>query len=215
MLKILVIGEKVIQLLDKQIQIISCDTGNFYSNREVRLHLANKKVKAERRYLKNKLERTTDDSERERLTDLIALKTQYAKSTKDKLLKLLENKVNSNIASDGRHHVRELKENEVGNMRTISVFDSALTRTIGAKIDEFTEDFMVVQVYYFDIMKDIIYNGFIYHGEKYIYFTSSAGQIRTKKLVFIKESVYKEHERTLMCGLTLDDINAKGGNNPN
>lgn len=215
MLKILVIGEKVIQLLDKQIQIISCDTGNFYSNREVRLHLANKKVKAERRYLKNKLERTTDDSERERLIDLIALKTQYAKSTKDKLLKLLENKVNSNIASDGRHHVRELKENEVGNMRTISVFDSALTRTIGAKIDEFTEDFMVVQVYYFDIMKDIIYNGFMYHGEKYIYFTSSAGQIRTKKLVFIKESVYKKHERTLMCGLTLDDINAKGGNNPN
>ena len=43
---------------------------------------------------------------------------------------------------------------------------------------------MVVQTYYFDIIKDIIYFGFEYKGEKYIYFTSSAGQIRQKEMCF-------------------------------
>ena len=33
--------------------------------------------------------------------------------------------------------------------------------------------------------------------------------------MFIKESVWLKHEKTLMCGLTLDKINALGGNNPN
>ena len=61
----------------------------------------------------------------------------------------------------------------------------------------------------------MIFNGFEYQGEKYIYFTSSAGQIRTKKVVFIKESLWQKHEKTIMCGLTIDAINAKGGNNPN
>mgnify|MGYP002509053264 CR=1 FL=1 len=78
---------------------------------------------------------------------------------------------------------------------------------IGAKQDELCEDFMVVRVYYFDVIKDLIYYGFTYKGEKYIYFTSSAGQIRTKKTVFIKESVWKQFEKTIMCGLTIDLIN--------
>ena len=74
---------------------------------------------------------------------------------------------------------------------------------------------MVIQVYYYDMIKDLIYFGYEYKGEKYIYFTSSAGQIRTKKTVFIKESLWNKYEKTLMCGLTIDIINAKGGNNPN
>ena len=86
---------------------------------------------------------------------------------------------------------------------------------IGAKPDELCEDFMVIQTYYFSIIQDLIYYGFTYKGEKYIYFTSSAGQIRTKKCVFVKESVWKKYEKTIMCGLTIDEINKKGGNNPN
>ena len=162
--------------------------------------------------------------------DLIKLKNKKIKESKNKLLKLLENKIESNVVTNGKHHIRELRnlnpsgdkcniyryEKEPFNdKKIISVFDSAFTRMIGAKQDELNEDFMVVQVYYFDIIKDLIYHGFTYKGEKYIYFTSSAGQIRTKKTVFIKESVWKKYEKTIMCGLTIDSINAKGGNNPN
>lgn len=149
------------------------------------------------------------------LKDMIAMKNKKIKSSKNALLQLLENKVNSNISSNGKHHIRTLSENMVSQKNIISVFDSTLTRMIGAKPDELSEDFMVVQVYYFDVIKDLINFGFIYKGEKYIYFTSSAGQIRTKKTVFIKESIWNKYEKTIMCGLTIDSINSKGGCNPN
>ena len=150
-----------------------------------------------------------------RVKEWIAIKNKAIKETKDVLLKLLSNKVEANIQSNGKHHTRNLQENQVSDKNIISVFDSSFTRMIGAKQDELCEDFMVVQVYYFDVIKDLIYYGFMYKGEKYIYFTSSAGQIRTKKTVFIKESVWKKYEKTIMCGLTIDDINSRGGNNPN
>jgi hypothetical protein len=251
--------------LDVQVQILSVDTGNFYSNKEARLHWANHKLRAERNRLinggdiisSNGIKRTivglkeieskitkygTTVSELEKaakseygftqfgenqeelfklydsysfLKHLISIKNKSIKKTKDDLLKLLENKINANIQSNGSHHIRALRENQVSEKNVISVFDSSFTRMIGAKQDELCEDFMVVQVYYFDVIKDLIYYGFTYKGEKYIYFTSSAGQIRTKKTVFIKESIWKQYEKTIMCGLTIDSINEKGGNNPN
>ena len=252
-------------MLDKQINIYSVDTGNFYSNREARLHWLNHKLRVERNQLINgdtvkgadgKTKRTIqglkevesiliergfdksgldlmekgeyhslvldDDNELMdyikryiQLKELIAIKNRQIKDTKNALLQLLANKVNANIESNGKHHIRTLRENQVSNKNIISVFDSSFTRMIGAEQDKLSEDFMVVQVYYFDVIKDLIYYGFMYKGEKYIYFTSSAGQIRTKKTVFIKESVWKQYEKTIMCGLTIADINKKGGNNPN
>jgi hypothetical protein len=254
-------------MLDKQISIYSVDTGNFYSNKEARLHWKNHKLRAERNRLVNggdiisasgikrtiiglkeieskinkygvsisELEESTkfedgcgfakfgeNQEELFKLYDsynlakhLISIKNKSIKKTKDDLLKLLENKINANIQSNGSHHIRALRENQVSDKNIISVFDSSFTRMIGAKQDELCEDFMVVQVYYFDVIKDLIYYGFTYKGEKYVYFTSSAGQIRTKKTVFIKESVWKQYEKTIMCGLTIDSINQKGGNNPN
>lgn len=251
--------------LDVQVQILSVDTGNFYSNREASLHWLNHKFRIERSELKKKEEdvisalseygigkqeldlilkyeydfNSCEDNvavvsklcdEYCNIKELLKLKNQKIKESKDKLLKLLSNKIEANIATNGKHHIRELRNlnpsgnkedvlkyaNEpFGDKKIISVFDSSFTRMIGAKQNELTEDFMVVQVYYFDIIKDLIYHGFTYKGEKYIYFTSSAGQIRTKKTVFIKESVWKKYEKTIMCGLTIDSINEKGGNNPN
>ena len=141
----------------------------------------------------------------------IELKREKIKETKNALLQLLENKTNENIKTNGRHHIRKLTDNDVSHINEISVFESSLTRMIGAEIDKLSKDFMVVQIYYFQILHDILLFGFMYEGEKYVYFTSSAGQIRTKKAVFIKESVWKKYEKTIMCGLTIDDINAKGG----
>lgn len=151
----------------------------------------------------------------ETINELIFYKNKKAKETKNKLLKILSNKVETNIEHNGCHHTRKLNEDEISAKNIISVFDSYFTRTIGIKQNELSEDFMVIQVFYFDVIKDLIYHGFTYKGEKYIYLTSSAGQIRTKKCVFVKESVWNKYEKTLMCGLTIDDINAKGGNNPN
>lgn len=249
-------------MLDKQIQIFSCDTGNFYSKKESKLHWKIHKLKIEKNQLMNGFSSNNDkrtiiglkdiaaklkdyglqDSDLEsiykesydfsvhgddleeieilgkrykRIKELITEKNAKIKETKNNLLNILSNKVEANIRTNGTHHIRELNEDSISNNNVISVFDSYFTRTIGAKQDELCEDFMVVQVYYFDVIKDLIYNGFTYKGQKYVYFTSSAGQIRTKKTVFVKESVWKKYEKSIMCGLTIEDINAKGGNNPN
>ena len=74
--------------------------------------------------------------------------------------------------------MRYLRQEELKDTNVISVFESSLTRTIGIKKDELTDALIVVQVYYFDVFKDLSFYGFMYKGEKYRYFTSSAGQIR-------------------------------------
>lgn len=247
-------------ILQSQIQILSVDTGNFYSNREAYLHWYNHKLRMERNSLLEKIKplkselakngidekqlngyyRSFNDDSLSQdveqyeevskyctLRSYVELKGKKIKQSKEKLLTLLSNKVDVNIEQGGKHHTRVLRnvkpasneladvfkhcDEDIGESNHISVFESAFTRTIGAKLDELSEDFMVIQVYYFQIIRDLIHNGFVYKGEKYRYFTSSAGQIRTKKCVFIKESVWNKYEKTLMCGLTIDDINANGG----
>jgi len=147
------------------------------------------------------------------LYELIIHKREKAKESKDKLLRLLGNKVQHNINTNGTDHIRNLDDTILNDNNVVSMFDSFLSRTLKIEEDELTDNLIIVQIYYFDVFKDISFFGFTYKGEKYRYFTSSAGQIRKKKTVFIKESVWQKYEKTLMCGLTIDDINAKGGIN--
>lgn len=160
---------------------------------------------------------------------IIKHKRKKANLSKGKLLNLLSNKTiqkenlsnkieyckSHNIPYNKKIELRELRKDELNDNNIISVFESSLTRIIGIKKDELTDALIVVQVYYFDVFKDLSFYGFMYNGEKYRYFTSSAGQIRKKKAVFIKESVWNKVEKTVMCGLTIDKINSKGGNNVN
>ena len=258
-------------MLEKQIDIYSLDTGDFYSNHEAHLHWLNHTLRVEKNQLINgftltnkfnKNKRTivglkeverklkdfglndsdlskivkgnyefglVDETDRDNVISLcerycnikkiIDIKNVKIKESKEKLLKLLANKTEINKQTKGKNHIRELREDAVSDKKIISaiisVFDSSFTRMISAEQDKLCEDFVVVQIYYFSVLKDLINFGFVYKGEKYIYFTSSAGQIRTKKTVFVKESVWNKHEKTIMCGLTLNEINKKGGNNPN
>ena len=111
--------------------------------------------------------------------------------------------------------VRELRPEYIKQSNVISIFESFLTRTLHMKTNELSDALIIVRVYFFEVFRDIVLNGFNLNGEHYVVFTASAGQIRTKKCVFIKESLLRQHERTLMCGLTVEHINACGGCNPN
>lgn len=98
----------------------------------------------------------------------------------------------------------------------VSLFESYTVRTMDLKIDELTTDLIIVTMLHYDIMEQLITKGFTYktidnNGKeiihKYRVFTSSAGQIRKKKVVFIKENLWNKYEKTFMCGLTISDIN--------
>lgn len=146
---------------------------------------------------------------------IIKHKQDKAKQSGEALAALLANRVRQNEQTNGRDHIRTLRHNDLHDNNVISVFESALTRTIGIPADGMTDALIVVQVYYFDVFKDLTFYGFLFHGEKYRYYTSSAGQIRQKKAIFIKETVWNRIEKSIMCGLTIDKINAKGGINVN
>lgn len=110
---------------------------------------------------------------------------------------------------------RNLRDSYIADKNVISVFDSVLTRALKIDTNTISTDILIVQAYFFDILKELIKDGFILNNEKYICFTASAGQIRTKKTVFIRESVFKECHNSLMCGLSIEKINEYGGINVN
>lgn len=118
-------------------------------------------------------------------------------------------------ALDRMDGTRAFREEFLSPYNVISIFDSALLRIIGAEPNTLTTDLVVVKTCYFKVLKDIISHGFTLRGERYVIYTASAGQIRTKRSVFIREACLRENEGRLMCGLTIDGINAAGGVNIN
>lgn len=194
--------------LQNQIQIYSVDTSFFYNESERKTHdILNKAYILRLKYKKElvKVEKNSDEKEISKLNDKLRIINKHIKQGKEILyIKLSKNK-----------QVRELNNNYINNKKIISVFESVLTRSIGAETDELNTDILVIQTYFFQILEDIITNGFIWNGERYKWFTASAGQIRTKKTLFIKESVWEKYKLSLMCGLTMESINKQGGMNIN
>ena len=216
--------------LEKQIHIYSVDTSAFFNNEEQQIDNSLSTL----RRLKYALSKNTKFRKKEKNGEFKnenLSKSKYAKYRCEKFVTEYENdykQLYSEIISqinDCKKHlkntmvqnkeIRVLNPNYLIDKNVISVFESTLTRTIGLKTNELTTDILVVQTYYYDIIEQIIKNGFYLNGEKYKYLTSSAGQIRTKKTVFIKESVWNQYEKSLMCGLTVKEINKLGGINVN
>lgn len=155
-----------------------------------------------------KRDEAVDIGDRDRIRQIdkeIKSTNSVIKILKDELVSLLHN----------HRSERTLRAEYVVPKNVISVFESMLTRTLGMQTGRLYDDFMVIRTYYFDVIEDLILNGYSFNGERYICFTASAGQIRTKKTVFIKEKVWQQYQKTLMCGLTVDSINSQGGININ
>lgn len=110
---------------------------------------------------------------------------------------------------------RSLQMTKLKSRDIVSLFSSSLTRAIGIPTGHLTSSLIIVKTFYFKVLEDIIKDGFTLGGQEYVPFTASAGQIRTKKTVFIKKEVYQRIQPSLMCGLSPKKINNKGGVNVN
>lgn len=99
--------------------------------------------------------------------------------------------------------------------KRVSIFDSSLTRYFGLKERDFNEEIVIIKVYFFDVAESIVKNGFYMNGYKYKFFSASAGQIRTKKLVAVREDLLNQYWNSLTAGLTIEKINKLGGMNIN
>jgi hypothetical protein len=191
--------------LKTQIHVYSIDTSAFYKKRERKIHNKLNQLYYCKKIYRKKLNKEKDEKVLKRYRQHFDLISKNIKILKKKLTKLLSK----------NDIVRRLDQNSLNKRNVVSVFESNLTRSMQIPMNTLSTDIFIVKAYFFEVIEDIILDGFTYNGEKYVCFTASAGQIRTKKTMFIKESVLKEIENTLMCGLTKEVINNYGGVNIN
>lgn len=210
--------------LSKQIRILSVDSSAFYTDAEnvigqklSGLYLQRKFIRAEIK----KEEKEIKKEIREKVTEKLSEQRKYI----DRLIKQYKNDELFTEFSNNKI-IRILRDDSVtyalkyedGNLTgerkhkkkvVISMFESELTRTLAIKTKSFSESIIIVEEYYAEVSRQLINEGFIYKESNYKYFSSSAGQIRGKKMVFVKKELLEKHNDTLMCGLNLELINKK------
>lgn len=181
--------------LNKLVYLYSVATDAFYTEQEQYRHKRLLKL------YKARQNKSIQDYRKKSINRVI-------KREKEKLSKLLNQHLE-------KKETRKLNPSALNDRNVISLFESSLTRALGLKTNELTQDLIILNVFFFQVFEDLVKYGFEYEGEKYIFLTASAGQIRTKRSVFVKESSYSKMAKRLMCGLTVDDINNAGGINTN
>ena len=179
--------------LTKQIHLFSIDTSAFYEPDEQYIH---------QRLLKLYKLKKKDLPKWKKSCVNRVIKKEKAKLT-ERLDKRLED-----------NKPRQLNQSALVDRNIVSLFESALTRALEIPTNSLTYDLMILNVFFFQVFKSLVRDGFEYNGEKYIFLTASAGQIRTKRAVFIRESAYDKVQSRIMCGLSIEEINRQGGINP-
>ncbi|MGG3623847.1 hypothetical protein ABES25_09880 [Bacillus gobiensis] len=121
----------------------------------------------------------------------------------------LESKVREN------KYTRKLNTLRLNPSARISIFESTLTRKLKMEINKLSDKLIVVEIFNYDVFEDILERGFKYNGKRYVYWSSSSGQIRDKKAVFILKEAWDEKkggiENSITAGLSIRDINNNGG----
>lgn len=200
--------------LDKQYCIYGLDTSAFYFEEE--------RIVEQKMYkLRDMKKGYKDILKSDELSDAIkfVIEKKYKETSKElsRLKEVLISMMKGNMV-----RYRHLNEIKLNPHNRISVFDSELTRSfdmtplnlnVRQTVDNVivNEQMMVITVFFFEVLENMINKGFCHNGYKYVYFASSAGQIRTKKAVFVREDLLERCWNQLACGLTIDEINSKGG----
>ena len=180
--------------LTKQIQLFSIGTDAFYEPQE--------------QYHHQRLLKLYQVRKRQMPTWKRASINRLIKKEKNKLVALLEDRLQDST-------LRKLDNGALVDKNIVSLFESALTRALDIPTNSLTYDLMILNVFFFQVFKNLVRDGFEYNGERYIFLTASAGQIRTKRAVFIRETAYQKVQSRIMGGLSIEEINRQGGINPN
>lgn len=125
--------------------------------------------------------------------------------------------------------IREIKKHSIyqkdsdGNLtdeyiwdKQIALFESGMTRNI--QTDENDECPLVKEIVFmicnqYDILKQIIDDGVMIDGKKYLLYSSSTNQMKKETVTLLEEEFYNKNIDKLMGGLSAEIINDKGGIN--
>ena len=112
---------------------------------------------------------------------------------------------------DNKEVGRILNKLKLTDALKIGLFESTLTRKLNMEKDQFSDKLIVVEIFNYEIFKSLLDYGFYYNDNRYVYWSSSSGQIRDKKAVFILEESWNEIENIITAGLSIKAINENGG----
>ncbi|MEB2264146.1 hypothetical protein LAV77_04970 [Priestia megaterium] len=208
--------------LTNQIHLYQLGTEAFYNNEEWAIHTnkmeAHKKLKELKKQLaqsKSKINKLREDGKNVEAKLLLELCKEIRKE-KQVITKGIESygEQLKKLLINNKGSYRKLRKDDVlKDSNVVSMFESVLSRAIGAETNKLTTDIIIVECFYEEVLEDILVQGFEWSSEHWILFSASAGQTRQKRCVMIKKSKWDKVEKELMCGLTVDDINAKGSMN--
>lgn len=204
--------------LDKQYAIYGIDTSAFYFEDEQAVEQKMYTMRSQKTAYKSVISQGFDNKAVEWI-----VKEKYRQVSSE----LARLKVTLGKMMVGHmNRTRIIRQVKLNDHNRISVFSSELTRCMnmtplnlnvrqnsGENI--VNEQMFVITVFFFEVLENLVHKGFYHNGYKYVYYASSAGQIRTKKAVFVREDLLNNIWNTLTCGLTIDEINRRGGMNIN
>lgn len=110
---------------------------------------------------------------------------------------------------------KKVKESENIN-KQIALFESEMVRYTKRNIDDFP---LIMEIVYMKIayqtlvFKQILERGLLIADKKYIFYSSTANQMKNGEFVLVEENFYLKNKGKFMCGLSNKTINEKGGCN--
>ena len=106
---------------------------------------------------------------------------------------------------------------EIENVnKQIELFESEMVRYSESNLEEFP---LIMEIVYMKIayqtivFKQILERGLLIDDEEYVFFTSTANQMKNNEFILVSKVFYDKNKNKFMCGLTDDIINEKGGCN--
>lgn len=214
--------------LEKQVYVYTISTMDLMTNDEkvVRgiqsdyekyLYFKRREKKLKTKIDNGKVDEKSLEEVKEKLEKAIRRKNEIHNKLDLSNNKLTQNILKQNVKKEIKRNEsdRVLNPESLTDNKKTALFESTLTRVLGMKSKEVSTDIIMVNFYHHGIMEQILEKGFYYQGEHWQYLSSSAGQIRKERGMFVNSKLYKEKEMQLTAGLTEEVINDKGGMSPN
>ncbi|MCM3730052.1 hypothetical protein M3196_00010 [Fictibacillus nanhaiensis] len=191
--------------LQNQVYIYSLGTFSFHNEEENKIFKKSVNLKGyKKRLQREKVKLKKEETDKKKLKIESKKINDGIKQVNEELKRL---KVDLQEAFNKHVGVRELRISELTNNNVIGLFESVLTRTLDMETNKLSEKILVVQSYHEQVLEGLIKEGFKHGNHHYIYFSSSAGQIRQKKGIWVRKDLWDKHKNSLTCGLDIEDIN--------
>lgn len=212
--------------LQDQIKLISLNASDLFTEEEAQQYLTILKCKQELAELMK-----LKDADEQHKKRILSVKNEASEALGHLIAqnKGIVRKVNTRLVCDYRFFTdgkppdaitwENLKLN-----KKICEFVSEQSRAMGVKADEVCLDKIILSWRSIDMLEQIVLNGFDvpFYGEdgnvvykRFHFVSASAGQLRTDKIQALSDDIWHKIEPQLTCGLTIEEINKRGGINAN